>query len=128
MKRKIKLRTIEPSKKKGEGTFWGFFLELEEIGCIIGIIILFIQFIIGLIKLGLNAFKPKEDERFVVFQNNKKHRLDTELLNIFFEKDSIYTENSSKQIAEMRTLYETEKKEANEITDQAKASIYSKDD
>jgi len=28
----------------------------------------------------------------VVFQNNKKDRLDTELLNIFFEKDSIYTD------------------------------------
>ena len=28
----------------------------------------------------------------VVFQNNKKDRLDTELLNIYFEKDSIYTD------------------------------------
>ena len=26
----------------------------------------------------------------VVFQNNKNDRLDTELLNIYFEKDSIY--------------------------------------
>ena len=28
----------------------------------------------------------------VVFQNNKKDRLDTELLNIYFEKDSIHTD------------------------------------
>ena len=28
----------------------------------------------------------------VVFQNNKKDRLNTELLNIYFEKDSIYTD------------------------------------
>jgi len=28
----------------------------------------------------------------VVFQNNKNDRLDTELLNIYFEKDSIYTD------------------------------------
>ena len=31
-------------------------------------------------------------EDSVVFQNNKKDRLDTELLNIYFEKDSIYTD------------------------------------
>ena len=49
-----------------------------------------------------------------LLQNDHNKALNYHLLHTEI-KDSIYSENSSKQIAEMRTLYDTEKKEA-EIT------------
>ena len=48
----------------------------------------------------------------IAFYNNKNYQLAYEHFNIAFDlKDSIFNETSSKQIAEMQTKYDTEKKE-----------------